>query len=346
MVRATIASSATTKHASTKKKQITKDTLGGLIQILDFEIVATHLGARSERATILINDFKIIGSEGSGAFGCPRPLESLPEVVELLDRLKISRTRGTQGSQPRSRLGSQMEGSPANSPLDGISHEASQSIFATQIPSGFSERPLGAGGGVQQTVNKDSTRRKSEDTTDEIYATDAQTKTGRLSAKLKEKTNGKRNVNSAEALLGLLASKQPVNRPASKQIITKKPNVAQSHKSEEEPLPTLPEVKNKSPSEAAVDEVGPGTTNNDSKDIHKLGVELENSTARDPAAQPLSKPNFSPGHQRRDSPPSHIEYASEEHHGPSHSGEEVDREVVTQVRKVSNFYSKYVSILI
>lgn len=91
-----MATSAVHKFFAESKKRVNKGILGGLIQILDFEVVATHLGPRDSRLTLLINEFKSLGSEGSSIFGgsrLPRPIEVNQEIQKLSGRLKEIRAK-------------------------------------------------------------------------------------------------------------------------------------------------------------------------------------------------------------------------------------------------------------
>lgn len=273
-MRATIASSAAAKYAAITKKRVTKDTLGGLIQIRNFEIVATHLGSRSERATILINDFERIGCEGSGGFGSPRPLESLPEIAELLDQLKTIRGRENQGIQLRSRLESASEGSFARSQLgvegSGIdSPVTSQMMFATQVPSPFSEHPLDTVIEVQPETVSESARKKVKDTANEDAIADMPQRQGHPSVNAKAKANGKSSVNTKEGLLRLIAPRQPIPRPVPKQTMTKKPTTAPLPNSGNMYQDIHPELKNPLVSEAAIGGVGFTTPPNHIQDIDK-----------------------------------------------------------------------------
>ena len=225
-MRATIASSAAARNTASTRKRITKDTLGGLIQIKEFEIVATHLGARSERATILVQDFRSLGSEGSGGFGCPRPLESLPEIVDLMDQLKALRAEESTRSRSRSSLGSPAEQSPSRSQLANgdVAHtfqETSQSVFATQIPSRFSSIPL---------VAEREAQRGSD-----VNRAELQQQQGCLVVDAKSKAFGKKNVNNTKALLDLLAPKRVATHLESSHATTKKWNPAQLSNPPEDP---------------------------------------------------------------------------------------------------------------
>lgn len=136
------AASAVHRYRHETRRRLTQDPLGGLIQIKDFEIVATHLGPRPSRLTILIKDFQSLGSVGSGGFGLPRPVHALPEVIELLDRLRMLRSEGPCKARQDfirredavdhdSPLGTQSE-IIRSSPSDR-SRSASQENFATQV---------------------------------------------------------------------------------------------------------------------------------------------------------------------------------------------------------------------
>lgn len=136
------ATSAAHKYREETRRRLTQDSLGGILQITDFEILATHLGPRPSRLTFLIKDFQNVGCVGSGGFGCPRALNDLPEIIELLDRLQILRSQGRSkahqslitGKDAEDRdlqFGSQSE-TQYSSP-DNRSRPASQEIFATQV---------------------------------------------------------------------------------------------------------------------------------------------------------------------------------------------------------------------
>lgn len=101
-LKATMATSAVQKFFTESRKRVNKGILGGLIQILDFEVVATHLGPRDSRLTLLIKEFKSLGSEGSSIFGgIPRPIELTNlEIQELSERLKGIRAKENRHNKP------------------------------------------------------------------------------------------------------------------------------------------------------------------------------------------------------------------------------------------------------
>lgn len=137
-VKVTFAASAVEKFNLEERKSITRDTLGSLIQILDFEIVATHIGPRTSRLTILIKDFQILGSEGSGVFSFPRPIENMAGIVELLDELKSFRENESSRCQKERKEDNLARSSPTKSlgestfPNDENSELCYQE-FATQV---------------------------------------------------------------------------------------------------------------------------------------------------------------------------------------------------------------------
>ena len=116
--------------------------MGGLFQILDFEIVATHLGPRPSRLTLLIKKFKSIGSNGSGTFGMPQAIEQKPEISQLLEKISVFRTLQPSGSEMQSgpddstrdsSIFSQVEANVS----DDSAPSTSQVPFATQLARPF-----------------------------------------------------------------------------------------------------------------------------------------------------------------------------------------------------------------
>ncbi|KAL8918112.1 MAG: hypothetical protein Q9208_007554 [Pyrenodesmia sp. 3 TL-2023] len=90
-LKATISSAAAAEHQKKTGARITEGTLGNIIQLSDAEIVATHLGPRPSRVTILVSRFKIVGSDKSGQFGIPRPFEATDIGRQLLAKLTFLR---------------------------------------------------------------------------------------------------------------------------------------------------------------------------------------------------------------------------------------------------------------
>lgn len=138
------ATSAVHRYRHETRQSQTQYPLGGLLSINEFEILATHSGPRPRRLTILIKDFQTLGSVGSGAYGFPRALIGFPEVIKLLDRLQMLRSKGHCKGQtlnnvedlenrdsPVRTQGETKYSSPNSS---DCSRSASQEIFATQVP--------------------------------------------------------------------------------------------------------------------------------------------------------------------------------------------------------------------
>ena len=181
-MKATIASSAARKFKTEKRKRVTEGTLGGLVQILSFEIVATHLGPRPSRVTLLIKEFKSIGSEGSVMFGHPRAImDSWPETVKLIEQLRFLRTQEFTDSQLQTERGSLGEGSPVQSQIDsGYSINGSpistQVPFATQAPQ-FKPRVEysvnGSIASVQKAVNESRSQSRQKSAVTRALANDS-----------------------------------------------------------------------------------------------------------------------------------------------------------------------------
>lgn len=135
-----IAEAASRAYLKKARRRVTDGTLGGLMQIEDFEIVATHAGPRADRLSLLVKDFRILGSEGSGPFGnAPRPIESIDqEEFGLQVKLKSFRELQKNTSQAST------QDQPSNQALSFQSQasnrseleleESSQQAFATQMP--------------------------------------------------------------------------------------------------------------------------------------------------------------------------------------------------------------------
>lgn len=139
-MKATFAASAVRRFNSGEKRGITLDTLGRLIEILDFEIVATHIGPKNSRLTMLIKDFRLIGEGGSGRINnIPRPIEVVESILDLLNKLQSFRQKESSICQ-KLKEQSHKARSPLIKPLDESTlsneetWEADYDGFATQIP--------------------------------------------------------------------------------------------------------------------------------------------------------------------------------------------------------------------
>lgn len=150
-INASIAAVAVGRYERDERQSFSKGKIGGLIQILDFEIVATHLGPRSSNLTLYIKDFKSLGSDGSGGFGIPTAIERKDGDFgfRLVQRLKLLRAHVAVSSQRPSaqRISSSTpsicsQASSESSGDEGPRH--SQATFATQVPrAGMTARKTG-----------------------------------------------------------------------------------------------------------------------------------------------------------------------------------------------------------
>lgn len=134
-IQVQFAISAAHRYGQETRKRITQDSLGAIFQITDFEIWATHLGPRPSRLIILIKDFQNVGSGGSGGVGNPRRLNDLPEVIDLLDRLQMFRSKGFSKARQNLITGEGAEYRDMQPGTQSDSRPASQENFATQVSS-------------------------------------------------------------------------------------------------------------------------------------------------------------------------------------------------------------------
>ncbi|KAI4261844.1 MAG: hypothetical protein L6R42_002965 [Xanthoria sp. 1 TBL-2021] len=96
-LKAIFAPKAAAQHENIFGKRITEEIVGNIIQLEEAEIVASfvHGCPRTRKITLLINKFKLIGSNTS-AIGNPRPFDATHEFEELLQ--KLSAFRGVEGN--------------------------------------------------------------------------------------------------------------------------------------------------------------------------------------------------------------------------------------------------------
>ncbi|KAF6226962.1 hypothetical protein HO133_008403 [Letharia lupina] len=134
-VNASITNQASQRYAKKNKRNLTEGTVGGLIQLHDFEIVATHLGPRDKRLTLYVKEFKSIGSDGSGNFGvAPQAIESREGTKELLNKLADLRRHGPDAHSHQSAAASPIRSQPCTQTSDAGENQGSQIGFATQAP--------------------------------------------------------------------------------------------------------------------------------------------------------------------------------------------------------------------
>lgn len=126
------------------RKRVTDRTLGGLVQLLDYEIVAQCHGPKRTKLSMVVTKLKHTGSDGSGVFGNPCHVESLQPVIEMLDQLERLRAQESPVRQsltpfkPPKDIPSK-DHAPSPSQATSISSaddnlDKSQALFATQVP--------------------------------------------------------------------------------------------------------------------------------------------------------------------------------------------------------------------
>ncbi|MCJ1287947.1 hypothetical protein MMC26_007299 [Xylographa opegraphella] len=92
-ITATIVSAAVEQFKQKYRRRITENTQGCLIQLLQFEIVATHLGRQNDLLTLRIQEFRHIGCDGEGTYGNPRQIMKQDGITQFLHELKDFRSR-------------------------------------------------------------------------------------------------------------------------------------------------------------------------------------------------------------------------------------------------------------
>lgn len=134
-VNASITNQASQHYAKKNRRRLTENTVGGLIQLLEFEIVATHLGPRDKRLTLYVKDFVSLGSNGSGNFGvAPQAIESREGTKELLNQLAGLQRHGSDLHSELSATASPSGSQPSTQTPEAETHQDSQVSFATQLP--------------------------------------------------------------------------------------------------------------------------------------------------------------------------------------------------------------------
>lgn len=97
-LKAIFAPKAAAQHENNIGKRITNETVGNIIQLEEAEIIASYIHGcpRTRKITLLINKFKLVGSDTSAQIGNPRPFDATHEFEELLQ--KLSAFRGVEGN--------------------------------------------------------------------------------------------------------------------------------------------------------------------------------------------------------------------------------------------------------
>lgn len=138
-VKVTISAPAAEHFKRTYRRPITQGTLGGIFQLTNFEVVAQHHGPKKTKITMLIHELIHVGSDGSCAFGRPRPIECLEDIQELLDQFHAFRAQDAISREASSDLALHKRCLPLSSRTSSISScdtggDLSQAAFATQVP--------------------------------------------------------------------------------------------------------------------------------------------------------------------------------------------------------------------
>lgn len=161
-----IASAAAERFESQQGRRVTEGTLGAVIQIIDYEIVAQHHGPKRTKITMLINNFRHIGSDGSAPFGTPCSIECQPPIIGLLGKLQTLRSQEHSMSQSpaslkpaRGNTASPSQTTSVSSTDDNI--DRTQTNLATQIPR-FQSRKRLREGSYKPTENQPSVPNESD----------------------------------------------------------------------------------------------------------------------------------------------------------------------------------------
>ena len=133
-VNASITNQASQQYAKKNRKKLTEGTVGGLIQLEEFEIVATHLGPRDKRLTLYVKHFKSLGANKSGTFGvAPQAIESRDETKDLLNKLAHLRRQKLDTHFKQSAKTSPIASQSSSQDIELENGQESQTGFATQI---------------------------------------------------------------------------------------------------------------------------------------------------------------------------------------------------------------------
>lgn len=142
-VNASITKQASQRYTEKYRKKFTEGTLGGLIQLHDFEIVATHFGPRDKRLTLYVKELNSLGADGSGTFGvAPQAIEGRKGTKDLLSKLADLREHGLKAYSEQSAAASPIRSQPSTQTSEAGNDQDSQVGFATQVPRSIA--PIGS----------------------------------------------------------------------------------------------------------------------------------------------------------------------------------------------------------
>ena len=133
-VNASITNQSSQRYAKEYRRKLTDGTVGGLIQLHEFEIVATHLGPRDKRLTLYVQNFKCLSSDRSSTFGvAPQAIEGRARTKELLKKLAGLREHESDAHFKQSASSSPIKSQSNTQISEAGTNQASQVGFATQL---------------------------------------------------------------------------------------------------------------------------------------------------------------------------------------------------------------------
>lgn len=139
-INASITNAAAQNFLTKFRRRVTQDTLGGIIHLQNFDIMATYMGPdQSCRITLSIKTFDFLGSEASPVFGSPRALQNSMAIRSLEMKLRALWTANFAQLEPAT------DDKPASDSIlqSGVDRfelsgddieENSQQALATQAP--------------------------------------------------------------------------------------------------------------------------------------------------------------------------------------------------------------------
>ncbi|KAI9810047.1 MAG: hypothetical protein M1827_006745 [Pycnora praestabilis] len=144
-IQATFAASAVEAYVTEMRARLTEGNTGSVINILQYDLIVSPHSPRSQRVSLLIKDFAILGCAGSGRFGNPKSVECRDQVITVLTALsalmpKTGLHKGSlsemdispEGSPVRSQLGDDASGIEDGGHL-GKTTTTTQMTFSTQV---------------------------------------------------------------------------------------------------------------------------------------------------------------------------------------------------------------------
>lgn len=88
-ISASITNAAAQHFLTKSRRRVTQGTLGGIIHLQNFDIMATYMGPdQSCRITLSVKAFEFLGSEASPVFGRPRAIQNSTAIRSLEKKLR------------------------------------------------------------------------------------------------------------------------------------------------------------------------------------------------------------------------------------------------------------------